>query len=133
MGIAVCFEKENINTLDAKGEVMITIMASIAQQESQSISDNVKMGIRYGMQEGYGRLNWEEQTLEYYDRNTEQFVSRTVNADMGETQRRFISRIPTNGLILDFGCGSGRDTKAFLEAGYHVEAMDGSKEVCRKA
>lgn len=56
-GIAVFFEKENINTLDAKGEVLITIMASIAQQESQSISQNVAMGIRYKMQEGKGRVN----------------------------------------------------------------------------
>ena len=35
--IAVYFEKENINTLDAKGEVMLTIMASLAQQESESL------------------------------------------------------------------------------------------------
>lgn len=45
-GIAVYFQKENINTLDAKGEVMITIMASLAQQESESISKNVKAGHR---------------------------------------------------------------------------------------
>lgn len=57
LGIAVYFEKENINTLDAKGEVLITIMASIAQQESASISQNVRMGIQYRMQEGKGRLN----------------------------------------------------------------------------
>ncbi|MDD3840252.1 MAG: recombinase family protein, partial [Clostridia bacterium] len=38
--VAVYFEKENINTLDAKGEIMITIMASLAQQESQSLSQN---------------------------------------------------------------------------------------------
>ena len=50
--IAVYFEKENINTLDAKGEVLITIMASLAQQESQSISQNVKMGIHYQFQQG---------------------------------------------------------------------------------
>lgn len=37
-GIAVYFQKENINTLDAKGEVMITIMVSLAQQESEPIS-----------------------------------------------------------------------------------------------
>ena len=42
--VAVYFEKENINTLDAKGEIMITIMASLAQQESQSLSQNVKLG-----------------------------------------------------------------------------------------
>ena len=56
--IAVFFEKENINTLDAKGEVLITIMASIAQQESASISQNVTMGIRYKMQRGIGRVNY---------------------------------------------------------------------------
>ena len=39
--IAVWFEKENINTMDAKGEVLITIMASLAQQESQSASSTV--------------------------------------------------------------------------------------------
>src|SRR5574344_1046567 len=42
--IPVFFEKEAINTMDAKGEVLITIMASLAQQESQSLSQNVKLG-----------------------------------------------------------------------------------------
>lgn len=45
--IAVFFEKENINTMDSKGEIMLTIMASLAQQESQSLSQNVKLGIQY--------------------------------------------------------------------------------------
>lgn len=45
--IAVFFEKENINTMDSKGEVLLTIMASLAQQESQSLSQNVKLGIQY--------------------------------------------------------------------------------------
>lgn len=49
--IAVYFEKENINTLDAKGEIMLTIMASLAQQESQSLSQNVKLGYQYRYQE----------------------------------------------------------------------------------
>jgi site-specific DNA recombinase len=43
--IAVFFEKENINSMDSKGEVMLTIMASLAQQESQSLSQNVKLGL----------------------------------------------------------------------------------------
>lgn len=55
--IPVFFEKENINTLDAKGEVLITIMASLAQQESQSISQNVRMGIQYQYQQGRVRVN----------------------------------------------------------------------------
>ena len=54
LGIPVLFEKENINTLDARGELLITIMSSIAQQESQSISQNVRMGIQYHMQQGRG-------------------------------------------------------------------------------
>jgi site-specific DNA recombinase len=40
--IPVYFEKEKINTMEAKGEVLLTIMASLAQQESQSLSSNVK-------------------------------------------------------------------------------------------
>ena len=57
LGIPVIFEKENINTLDARGELLITIMASIAQQESQSISQNVRMGIQYRFQQGKPMLN----------------------------------------------------------------------------
>jgi DNA invertase Pin-like site-specific DNA recombinase len=40
-GIAVYFEKENIDTMDSKGELLITIMSSLAQEESRSISENV--------------------------------------------------------------------------------------------
>ncbi|MBO5569705.1 MAG: recombinase family protein [Clostridia bacterium] len=57
LGIPVIFEKENINTMDASGELLLTIMASLAQQESLSISLNTKMGIRFKFQDGIGRLN----------------------------------------------------------------------------
>ncbi|MBR3556227.1 MAG: recombinase family protein [Oscillospiraceae bacterium] len=56
--IPILFEKESINTMEAMGEVLITILASIAQQESKSISDNVRMGIEFGFQEGRGILNY---------------------------------------------------------------------------
>ena len=78
-------------------------------------------------------MSWENQTLDYYDQNTDQFISRSVNADMGEMQTRFLSCLPPGALVLDFGCGSGRDTKAFLAAGYRVEATDGSQEICAAA
>lgn len=55
--IPVFFEKENINTMDSKGEVMLTIMASLAQQESQSLSQNVKLGIQYRYQQGEVQIN----------------------------------------------------------------------------
>lgn len=45
--IPVLFEKENINTMDSQGEVLLTIMASLAQQENQSLSQNVKRGPQY--------------------------------------------------------------------------------------
>lgn len=52
LGIPVVFEKEGINTMGASGELLITIMSSLAQQESQSISQNVRMGLQYGFQQG---------------------------------------------------------------------------------
>ena len=55
--IPVFFEKEAINTMDAKGEVLITIMASLAQQESQSISQNVKLELQFRYQNGQVQVN----------------------------------------------------------------------------
>lgn len=60
-GIEVYFEKENIHTLDSKGELLITIMSSLAQEESRSISENVTWGKRKSMEDGkvslpYGRF-----------------------------------------------------------------------------
>ena len=55
--IPVFFEKEAINTMDAKGEVLITIMASLAQQESQSLSQNVKLGFQFRYQNGQVQIN----------------------------------------------------------------------------
>lgn len=55
--IPVLFEKESINTMDAKGEVLITIMASLAQQESESLSQNVKLGLQYRYQQGKVQVN----------------------------------------------------------------------------
>ena len=50
--IPVIFTKEGINTMDSSGELLVTIMSSIAQQESASISQNVQIGVRYHYQEG---------------------------------------------------------------------------------
>lgn len=55
--IPVLFEKENINTMVSKGEVLLTIMASLAQQESQSLSQNVKLGLQYRYQQGLVQVN----------------------------------------------------------------------------
>ena len=52
LGINVFFEEQNIKTLDADGEVMLTLLASFAQAESLSVSDNCKWRIRKGFEEG---------------------------------------------------------------------------------
>lgn len=72
-------------------------------------------------------------TLEYYNLNAEKFVEGTVSVDFTYTQNRFTEKLVPGASILDFGCGSGRDTKYFLEQGYRVVATDGSEELCRLA
>ncbi|HGI4528122.1 TPA: recombinase family protein [Streptococcus agalactiae] len=52
VGVEIYFEKENIWTLDSKGELLITIMSSLAQEESRSISENVTWGLRKQFAEG---------------------------------------------------------------------------------
>lgn len=69
LGIPVIFEEESINTMDSKGELLITILASIAQQESESISRNVQMGVRYHYQEG--RICAGHQNILGYERTKE--------------------------------------------------------------
>ena len=55
--IAVIFEKENINTLDGTGEILITILSSLAQEESRNISENVKWGIVRRFEKGKVMVN----------------------------------------------------------------------------
>jgi len=57
MGIGVFFEKENINTMDGAGELLFTILSSLAQEESRSISENCKWGIRKKFSDGKVHLN----------------------------------------------------------------------------
>lgn len=53
--------------------------------------------------------------------------------EFSSIQNKFLDKLEQGALILDFGCGSGRDTKYFHERGYAVEAIDGSEELCRLA
>ena len=78
-------------------------------------------------------MNPSDPTLEYYKTNADSFVSGTLTADMAGARAKFLGALKKDALILDFGCGSGRDAKAFLDLGYRVEATDGSPELCQKA
>ncbi len=74
-----------------------------------------------------------DNTIEYYNQNAEQFVHGTLSVDFVATQERFLAKLSTGASVLDFGCGSGRDTKYFLDKGYQVDATDGSAELCKRA
>ena len=72
-------------------------------------------------------------TLNYYDSNAVEFYKNTVNVESSAMQRRFLSKLEKGACILDFGCGSGRDVKYFIEQNYCVDAIDGSMELCKLA
>ena len=74
-----------------------------------------------------------DNTLSYYNDKANEFCEDTVNADVSLQRDRFLGYLRPGATILDFGCGSGRDTKTFIDLGYEVEAIDGSLELCKKA
>lgn len=74
-----------------------------------------------------------DQTIDYYNLNAESFIENTQNVDMHMAQDKFLHLLNEGAAILDFGCGSGRDTKYFLDKGCRVTATDGSAELCRWA
>ena len=59
LGIAVIFEKENINTLESDSEMIITMMGAFAQAESESMSQNIRWGKRQAMREGKVNMHYE--------------------------------------------------------------------------
>lgn len=84
--------------------------------------------------EGGGHiLNYSDKTIGYYNQNAESFVEGTVDAKMNAIQEKFLSHVKKGGLILDLGCGSGRDSKEFLNRGYRVVMVDGSARLCEAA
>lgn len=80
-----------------------------------------------------GKVMRQNNTLDYYDNHAVEFYRDTVNVELAAIRKRFLSKMKRGSYILDFGCGSGRDTKYFLEQGYRVDAVDGSVELCRLA
>lgn len=72
-------------------------------------------------------------TLNYYNQNASHFVADTLTVEFASMQDKFLRYLAPKSCILDFGCGSGRDTKYFLEKEFVLEAIDGSKELCKIA
>jgi SAM-dependent methyltransferase len=72
-------------------------------------------------------------TTDYYNDNAQNFYDSTVDVDMTDLYCKFLPVVGAEGRILDLGCGSGRDTKYFVDLGYKVDAIDASKEMVRLA
>ncbi len=87
-GVEVYFEKENIYTFDSKGEMLLTIMSSIAQEESRSISENVMWGVHKRFEEGKYSVGYS--TFLGYDRGMDGKL--VVNPEQAETVRYIFRR-----------------------------------------
>lgn len=72
-------------------------------------------------------------TLAYYDANAAAFVAGTVNAFMDELLDAFAAELPSGARVLDWGCGSGRDSRALRERGFDVTSTDASAAMCAEA
>ncbi|ASQ75473.1 type 11 methyltransferase [Enterobacter hormaechei] len=72
-------------------------------------------------------------TLHYYQNHAQDFFDGTVNVDMTPLYEAFTQHLPHSARVLDAGCGSGRDAKAFNEMGYQVDAFDASSAMVELA
>ena len=84
-GVGVYFEKENILTTDSKGEFLLTLMSSLAQEESRSISENVTWGQRKRMSDGKVSIAYSQ--FLGYDKGSEKYTM-VVNEEQAITVRR---------------------------------------------
>ena len=71
-------------------------------------------------------------TIDYYNKHAEEFIASTFEVDMESLYQPFLAELPEGARILDVGCGSGRDTLAFKDKGYQIEAIDYSAELVKQ-
>jgi superfamily II DNA or RNA helicase/SAM-dependent methyltransferase/SOS-response transcriptional repressor LexA len=75
----------------------------------------------------------DDDSHQYYEKLAAEFFGATVSVDMTPVYERFLANLKPGAHILDAGCGSGRDAKAFAELGFQVTAFDASVELARLA
>jgi site-specific DNA recombinase len=97
LGIGIIFEKENINTLDAKGEVLLTILSSLAQDESRSISENSTWGIRRRFEKGQHKMS----TKRFLGYDTDEEGKLVINQKQAQIVNRLYSEF-LNGKTVDY-------------------------------
>ena len=105
LGISVRFEEQNIDSLTDEGELMLTLMASVAQAESEAISENVKWAIRKAFQKGIGNTkrrtfgyHWMEGTMTVIQEEAE-IVERIFRDFLaGESQTKIAGKLTQEGV-----------------------------------
>ncbi len=73
------------------------------------------------------------QTINFYNAQAKQYVAETLDLDVSNIRNLFLDFLPKGSHILDLGCGSGRDSRFFLDHGYSVTAIDASSELAKYA
>ncbi len=72
-------------------------------------------------------------TIDYYNQYADEFTQATLHVDMASLYQPFLAELPERAYILDVGCGAGRDTLAFKNKGYKVDAIDYSEALVERA
>lgn len=120
LGIAVIFEKENINTLEADSEILITMLGAFAQSESESISSNVRWGKRQAMKEGKATIQY--RYLYGYRKGTD--GKPEIISEQAEVVRKIYDLFLSGTSI--------RDIKEYLEQN-NIRNVDGEVKWARNA
>lgn len=111
LGIEVRFEKENINSISSDGELMLSILASFAQEESRSISENVKWGTRKRFEKGIpnGRVRvygyqWRDTKLEIIPNEAETVKRIYCEYLNGNSPRKIAKGLNDENILTKLGC-----------------------------
>jgi 2-polyprenyl-3-methyl-5-hydroxy-6-metoxy-1,4-benzoquinol methylase len=101
----------------------------------RSRANNRISGVRISLCERDKRSTFQHKsrTLAFYNKNARQFCASTQRLNLRKLYSAFLHELPSTAHILDAGCGSGRDTKAFLAKGHKVKAIDASHQLALMA
>lgn len=102
IGVSVIFEKENINTMDAKGEVLLTILSSLAQDESRSISENSAWGIRRRFEQGKYKISTKRFLGYDYDKNDNLVVNKAQAKIVKRIYQEYLTGKTVDRIARDF-------------------------------